>query len=154
MTAHPPTASAPGADISRWRVASPFSVVETADRLQRAVALNPAIRIFARIDQSRIATEAGADVAPMVQLLFENIRFTRQIMETNPEAVFNLPVKALIWQESTHAGAPVWLRTTAPEELEPSPGRRSAFIHDVAMILGAMIDRVIDPDDALAVALP
>ncbi len=90
----------------------------------------------------------------MVQLLFENIRFTRQIMEANPEAVFNLPVKALIWQESTDAGAPVWLRTTAPEELEPSPGRRSAFIRDVAMILGAMIDRVIDPDDALAVALP
>lgn len=66
---------------------SPFSVVETADRFQRAIAPNSAIRIIARIDQSQVAIDAGTEVAPMMQLLFENVRFTRQIMEANPEAV-------------------------------------------------------------------
>jgi hypothetical protein len=46
----------------------------------------------------------------------------------------------------------VWLRTTAPEELEPLPSETSTFIHDIAVILGSIINRVTDPDDALDAA--
>jgi uncharacterized protein (DUF302 family) len=149
MTAHPPTASALGADISRWRIASPFSVSETADRLERVIAFNPAIRIIARINQSEFAIDAGKPVAPIVQLMFENADFARQIMESNPEGAFHLPVKALMWERPTAAGVQVWLRTTDPEDLDPSGAGRSQFVRDIAAILGVMIDRVVDPGDPL-----
>ena len=141
--------SAPGADISRWRVASPFSVAETVDRLERVIRLDPAIRIFARVDQARMAAEGGGHIAPVVQLLFENVRLARQIMQVDPEAAFNLPIKALIWQEAAAAGSRVWLRTTDPDSLEPQPTGGSAFIADIAAILGAMVDRTINPGDPL-----
>jgi uncharacterized protein (DUF302 family) len=149
MTGRLPTASALGADISQWRVPSPFSVAETARRLERLLALNPAIRIIARVDQSQIAADAGGQMSPVVQLLFENVRFARQIVEADPEGAFNLPVKALIWQEETDAGEGVWLRTTDPDDLDPSPTVKSAFINEIAAILGTMIERTVDPLDPL-----
>jgi uncharacterized protein (DUF302 family) len=124
-------------------------VAETVDRLERAIRLNPAIRIFARIDQARLAAEGGGHIAPMVELLFENVRFAHQIIEVDPEGAFNLPIKALIWQEDTAAGLRVWLRTTDPTSLDPAPRRGSAFIADLEAILGGMIDRTINPGDPL-----
>lgn len=113
------------------------------------IALNPAIQIIARIDQSQIATDARRPVAPVAQLLFQNSDFARQIVERDPEGAFNLPVKALMWEQPTGSGVRVWLRTTDPEDLDPSDAGPSEFVGDIAAILGAMIDRVVDLDDPL-----
>ena len=128
---------------------SPFSVAETADRLEQVIALNPAIQIIARIDQSQIATDAGRPAAPIAQLLFQNSDFVRQIVERDPEGAFHLPVKALMWEQPTAAGVRVWLRTTDPEDLDRSDAGPSQLVGDIAAILGAMIDRVVDLDDPL-----
>jgi hypothetical protein len=70
----------------------------------------------------------------------ENADFARQIVESDPEGAFHLPVKALTWEQPTAAGVRVWPRTTDPGDLDPSDAGSSQFVGDIAMILGAMID--------------
>jgi hypothetical protein len=65
---------------------------------------DPAIRIFARVDQAWMAVEDGGHIAPVVELLFENVGFAGQIREVDSQRAVDLPVKALIWQADTAAG--------------------------------------------------
>jgi hypothetical protein len=64
---------------------------------------DPAIRIFARVDQAWMAAEDGGHIASVVELLFENVGFADQIMEVDSQGAVDLPVKALIWQADTAA---------------------------------------------------
>lgn len=139
---------APAADSSRWRVRSPFSVPETVRRLETAIRLHPDIRLLARVDQAETVAAAGGSVRPIIELLFENVRFVRRLVEIDPEAAFNLPIKALIWQECRTAGVQVRLPSTDPQSLVPEPPGVSAVIADIEKILRRMIERTIDPADS------
>ena len=59
MTEPLPMLIAPVADISRWRVRSPFSVPETVRRLETVIRLHQDIRYRARIDQAETVAAAG-----------------------------------------------------------------------------------------------
>ena len=49
------------------------------------IRLDPVIRNFARVDQAWMAAEDGGHIAPVVELLFENVGFAGQIMEVDPQ---------------------------------------------------------------------
>lgn len=130
---------APGAETRRWRVTSPFSVWETAHRLTTVIGLNADIRLIAAVEHAENVTA----------LLFEDVHFVRRIVHFDPEAAFQLPIKALIWQERRTPTDLVWLRTTDPRALVSNDSDVPASVGEIEVILEQMIGRSIDPSDSL-----
>jgi uncharacterized protein (DUF302 family) len=58
------------------------------------------ITLFAKIDQADAASGAGAALRPTVLLLFGAPAVGTPIMEANPHAAVELPLKAVVWEDS------------------------------------------------------
>jgi uncharacterized protein (DUF302 family) len=57
------------------------------------------VTIFATIDQQAFARAAGLDMAPLTEILFGNPRAGTPLMQADPLAAFDLPLKVLIMQQ-------------------------------------------------------
>lgn len=79
--------------------ASPYSVPETLDRLERA-AENAGATVFARIDHQDNAEAAGLDLAPVSVLIFGNAQMGTPFMAANPRAGLDLPVRVVAFEEN------------------------------------------------------
>ncbi len=64
------------------------------------------LTIFARIDHSAAAAEAGLKMPPTVLLIFGNPTSGTPLMLASPTMAIDLPLKVLIWQA---ADGQVWL---------------------------------------------
>src|ERR1700685_3312745 len=91
---------------------SPYSVPETADRLQNLLVAK-GMKIFARIDQAAEAAAVGMALRPTVLLLFGNPKAGTPLMEQFPSLAIDLPLRALIWESS----GKVYLSLVSPEYL-------------------------------------
>ncbi|WP_259067914.1 DUF302 domain-containing protein [Mucilaginibacter sp. X4EP1] len=76
---------------------SPYDVKETIDRLVVLLEKHGAT-IYSRINQQSEARHAGKDIFPVEFLLFGNPANGSTIMETNPLAALDLPLKILAWE--------------------------------------------------------
>jgi len=92
---------------------SPYSVPETADRLQNLL-LAKGVKIFARIDQAAEAAAVGLTLQPTILLLFGNPKAGTPLMEQFPSLAIDLPLKALVWESS----GKVYLSFVSPEYLQ------------------------------------
>jgi uncharacterized protein (DUF302 family) len=92
---------------------SPYSVAETADRLQNLL-LAKGMKIFARIDQAAEAASVGMALRPTILLLFGNPKAGTPLMEQFPSLAIDLPLRALIWESSDK----VYLSFVSPEYLQ------------------------------------
>jgi uncharacterized protein (DUF302 family) len=79
-------------------VPSPYSVVETLDRLQATLAEH-GIKVFARIDQAAEARAVGLSMPEIQLLIFGNPKGGTPIMVAEPLAALDLPLKAIAWQD-------------------------------------------------------
>ena len=95
------------------RVTSPHSVAETADRFEDAAA-ERGLRIFARFDHAKAASEFGLDLSPLVTLSFGNPRYGTPFMVDNPQAGIDFPPKAVVYEDSD---GQVWLAYNSSEYL-------------------------------------
>lgn len=77
---------------------SKYSVKETVDRLENILAAK-GITVFARIDQQAEAEKVGLKLLPLELLLFGNPKAGTPIMEAEPLAALDLPLKAIAWQD-------------------------------------------------------
>jgi uncharacterized protein (DUF302 family) len=93
---------------------SPYSVVETADRLERLLAAK-GMKIFARIDQAAEAIAVGLTLRPTILVLFGNPKAGTPLMDQFPSLAIDLPLKVLVW-ESTEGK--VYLSFTDPKYLQ------------------------------------
>ncbi|HEV7832077.1 MAG TPA: DUF302 domain-containing protein [Caballeronia sp.] len=84
---------------------SKYDFEATVARLKAALAAR-GITLFADIDQSAAAAEAGMSLRPTRLLLFGNPKTGTPVMEANPHAALELPLKAVVWEE---AGSGVWV---------------------------------------------
>jgi uncharacterized protein (DUF302 family) len=57
------------------------------------------ITLFADIDQSAAATAAGTSLRPTRLLLFGNPKAGTPIMQLNPHAALELPLRAVVWED-------------------------------------------------------
>jgi uncharacterized protein (DUF302 family) len=112
---------------------SPFSVPDTIDRLQKALAAK-GVRLFALIDHSGEAEKAGLAMPPTQLLIFGNPVAGTPVMLAAPTAALDLPLKILVWQDSTGAvqlswNSPAWLqqRHGIPDALVKVLGAPEAF---------------------------
>lgn len=78
--------------------ASPFSVRETIDRIADFLK-GHGVTIYARIDQQSEVRKAGREIPPLEFLLFGNPKAGGPIMEENPVAALELPLKVVAWQD-------------------------------------------------------
>jgi uncharacterized protein (DUF302 family) len=84
---------------------SKYDFDTTVSRLKAALAAH-GVTLFADIDQSAAAREAGVSLRPTRFLLFGNPKAGTPVMETNPHAALELPLKAVVWQDR---GGAVWV---------------------------------------------
>ncbi len=94
------------------------SVTEIVDRLE-SVLKDWGTHIFARIDHSLAAAEAGISMQPMQVLLFGNPAVGTPMMIAAPTLGIDLPSKVLAWEDE--AGT-VWLTYNTTEYLKNRHG--------------------------------
>ncbi|MDO5656808.1 MAG: DUF302 domain-containing protein [Paracoccus sp. (in: a-proteobacteria)] len=87
------------------RVASTYSVTETADRLAAAAEENGATA-FARVDHGAGARGVGSDIGESELLIFGNPQAGTPVMVENRLAGLMLPLKVLVYED---AEGQVWL---------------------------------------------
>ena len=92
------------------KVASPYSVAETLDRLENAVTLAGA-KVFARVEHAKGAASIGEELAPMAVLIFGKPQLGTPAMQANPLAGVVLPTRVLAYQD---ADGKVWLAYEEP----------------------------------------
>jgi uncharacterized protein (DUF302 family) len=89
-------------------VPSPVSVSETLARLESAINAH-GLTIFARIDHYHEALHVGLTMQEAQVLIFGNPRAGTPLMVASPLIALELPLKVLVWQDSTHQ---VWISYT------------------------------------------
>jgi uncharacterized protein (DUF302 family) len=77
-------------------ISSPHGVGETMDRLIAALEQR-SIRVFARIDHAGAAREVGLQLADEELVIFGDPRAGTLLMQTDPAAGLELPLRVLVW---------------------------------------------------------
>lgn len=77
---------------------SGFDFEVTLTRLKQALTAR-GMTIFADIDQAAAAVSASTTLRPTRMLLFGNPKGGTPVMEVNPHAALELPLKLVVWQE-------------------------------------------------------
>jgi len=91
-------------------IASRYSVAETAQRIaDLAQARN--MLVFARIDFAADARRAGLAMNDSQLVIFGNPKGGTPVMQAQPSAALDLPLKALAWRDASGA---VWVSYNAP----------------------------------------
>src|SRR5687768_1358022 len=72
------------------------------------------LRIFARVDHSANARGVNLDLRPTTVLIFGNPQVGTRLMQCEQSIALDLPLKALVWEDSTKA---VWVGYEPPARL-------------------------------------
>ena len=91
-------------------VKSPYSTKATMDRLETQVKQR-GLNVFLRIDHSVGAAKIGKTLRPTELLVFGNAQGGTPFMECAQSVGIDLPLKALVWEDST---GQVWLGYNDP----------------------------------------
>jgi uncharacterized protein (DUF302 family) len=75
------------------------SVAEVLERLTAALRERD-IEVFATIDHAQAARDAGLGLPDEVVVIFGNPSVGTKLMQRNPQAGLDLPLKILIWDEN------------------------------------------------------
>lgn len=93
--------------------ASPFSVHETINRLER-VFVKKGITVFSRIDHVKGAKKIGAKLRPTQTLIFGNPKIGTPLMQSNQKIAIDLPLKIVAWQDKS---GKTWIAYNDPKFL-------------------------------------
>src|SRR3981081_4433291 len=85
-------------------ITSPHGVGETMDRLIAALEQR-SLRVFARIDHAGAAREVGLQLADEELVIFGDPRAGTLLMQTDPAAGLELPLRGLVWE--AEGGTPI-----------------------------------------------
>jgi uncharacterized protein (DUF302 family) len=80
---------------------SKYDFQATVSRLKEVLA-SRGVTLFADIDQSAAATDAGMALRPTRLFLFGNPKSGTPVMAANAHAALELPLKAVVWEDVGH----------------------------------------------------
>ncbi|MGH6735381.1 MAG: DUF302 domain-containing protein [Methyloceanibacter sp.] len=100
--------AASAADDGIVRVKSAYDMSETVDRLRKDIAAK-GIMFFDEIDQSKLAADAGIELAPSTLLIFGNPPLGTLFITADPDAGLDWPVRLLVFQDDK---GQVWVAYT------------------------------------------
>jgi len=95
------------------KVASPYSVAESLDRLETAVE-GVGAKVFARVEHAKGAKMIGEELAPMALLIFGKPEVGTPAMQMNPLSGVVLPARVLGYED---ADGKVWLAYENPADM-------------------------------------
>ena len=95
------------------KVASPYSVDESLDRLTTVVE-GAGAKVFARVEHAKGAAMINEELAPMALLIFGKPEVGTPAMQMNPLAGVALPARVLAYQD---ADGKVWLAYENPADM-------------------------------------
>jgi uncharacterized protein (DUF302 family) len=78
---------------------SPYSVAQTAERLEQALA-RAGVALFAHIDHTENAAQRGLAMRPARVLIFGNPEVGTPLMRAAPTLAIDLPSKLLVWESA------------------------------------------------------
>jgi uncharacterized protein (DUF302 family) len=113
------------------RIAARHGAGATADRLE-SLLRERGILVFARINFSADAARAGLSLRPEDLLIFGNPKAGTPLLQAEPLAGLDLPLKALIWED---ADGSTWIAYNDPDYVIRRYGLPAAF----AANLGAVV---------------
>lgn len=114
-------------------IESRFGPEETMNRLEAQIKAR-AMTVFARINHSALAAQAGLPLRPTEVILFGNPRGGTPLMQTKQTIGIDLPLKALVWQDAV---GKTWLSYTEPSWL--ARRHELAGVEKVVNSLGAAL---------------
>jgi Uncharacterized conserved protein len=115
------------------RIKSKHSVADTAARLANLLN-SKGVKIFARIDQRSEAEKVGLALRPTELIIFGDPKTGTPLMDTYPSLALDLPLKALIYEDTT---GDVWLCFNSPEYLAERHGLATVPFEAVVRLLEA-----------------
>jgi uncharacterized protein (DUF302 family) len=111
-------------------VHSNFGAAETMARLETEIKA-AGMTIFARIDHGANASVVGLPLRPTILVIFGNAKGGTPLMQANPVAGIDLPLKALVYQD---ASGQVWVAYNDPTWIADRHGLGT----EVAPVMAAM----------------
>lgn len=119
---------------------SQYSVQETAARMEKVIESKAPISLMARVDHQANAESVNLKLKSLVVLIFGNPRLGTQLMQENPTAGIDLPMKLLIWED---AEGKVWVAYNDPKYLAKRHGLKNvdAVINKMSGALNALSDK-------------
>ena len=117
---------------------SPFSVQETLERLLEIIR-NRNLTLFANIDHSGGAKQAGLTMQEAHVLIFGNPKGGTPLMIASPLIALDLPLKVLVWQSADHQ---VWASTNSVTYLKDRYAISQELIGNIAVV-DAIIQQAI-----------
>jgi len=113
------------------RIASSHTVVETVARLEGLLRERGVI-VFARIDFSGDAERAGLTMRPEQMLVFGNPKAGTPLMQAEPAAGLDLPIKALVFED---AAGRTWIAWNDPQYIVRRHGLPAALAANLAAVV-------------------
>ena len=95
------------------KVASPYSVSETLDRLTEVVT-SAGAQVFARVEHAKGAEKIGEELAPMAALIFGKPELGTSALQADPLTGVVLPARVLAYED---ADGQVWLVYENPADM-------------------------------------
>jgi len=122
---------------------SSHSVTVTIDRLEAALK-EKEIGVVARVDHSAAAKKVDMALRPTQVLIFGNPKLGTPLMQSNPQAGLDLPLKVLAWED---AAGVVWVGYTAPADLVAryQIGDRAEVVQKMTGVLDALTNQATKP---------
>jgi uncharacterized protein (DUF302 family) len=122
---------------------SSHSVKVTLDRLEAALK-KKGITVAARWDHAAAAKGVGMSLRPMEVLIFGNPKLGTPLMQSNPRAGVDLPLKVLAWEDDK---SQVWVGYTRPEALAARYDIRDQgdVVNKIATTLDGLTNEAIHP---------
>jgi len=104
------------------------SVDDTADRLKNLLKAK-GVTLFALVDHSGEAANAGFTMRPTKLLIFGNPAAGTPVMLAAPSSAIDLPLKILVWEDETGS---VWLSWNSPSYLQQRHSIPDALVRNIA----------------------
>ena len=117
---------------------------ETMDRLEAEIRAQR-MTVFARIDHTAGAAEAGLKLAPTELIIFGNARGGTPLMQSVQTVGLDLPLKVLVWED---AAGKTWLSYNEPSWIarRHSIANAKQVVSKMAAALSAMARTAANPD--------
>lgn len=121
------------------RIASPYSVPDTLERLQTSLE-SKGLKIFAIIDHSGEAAKVGLQMHQTQVLLFGSPKAGTPVMVAAPSAAIDLPLKALVAEDDQ---GKVWITYNDPEYLAKRHGIPPDLVKNLAGA-GGLLQKAVE----------
>jgi uncharacterized protein (DUF302 family) len=119
---------------------SPHAAKATMDKFE-ALAKERGMTVFARVDHAAGAAKVGKTLRPTELLIFGNPQGGTPLMECAQSAGIDLPMKALVWEDSS---AQVWLGYNDPGYIAKRHGApQCAAVDNIRKALAGLAEAAV-----------